>query len=709
MQRAERLLKAASLPSDDDFIKELKNIGHRTWDPLQHPEWLLLEVESGILIRDVQERIASEMINPHSQCNAVLQLNMGEGKSSVIVPMVAAELANKSQLARVIVAKPQSKQMAQMLISKLGGLLNRRVYYMPFSRALKLNSIALANGIDKMLKDCQHNGGVLLVQPEHLLSFQLMGLECYFDQGIDKQHIGESFVRLQDFFDFNSRDIVDESDENFSPKFELVYTMGCQQSIELSPARWLCMQQVLGLVRSIAAEVSEKLPRSIQVESRGEGGFPRLRILKEDAGELLIEKVARRICHTGLDGFPIARQQEHVREAVFRYISQYNLNLEDVRAVEGSGDGEFWTESTKPLLFLIRGILAGGVLTFALSRKRWRVDYGLAADRVPPTKLAVPYRAKDNPTPRSEFSHPDVVIVLTSLTYYYNGLEDEDLFIALGHLMESDQASIEYDTWVKDSHNMPASFRQLEGINLKDRPQCINDVFPCLKYGKSVIDYFLGHIVFPKEVKEFPYKLSASGWDLGKNKAHYTTGFSGTNDSRKALPLDMKHLDLPSQNHTNALVLEHILKPENSVFLLPEEATLHDTDAQRFLDTVVAFEKPTRVILDVGAQILELNNRQVALRWLQMTADSSIQATVFVNDDDELSVIDRKGNVELLQTSSYATRLDTCLVFLDQAHTRGIDLRLPNDYRAAVTLGANLTKDRLVQGEFKAVLRISSW
>lgn len=59
--------------------------------------------------------------------------------------------------------------------------------------------------------------------------------------------------------------------------------------------------------------------------------------------------------------------------------------------------------------------------------------------------------------------------------------------------------------------------------------------------------------------------------------------------------------------------------------------------------------------------------------------------------------VDRKGRIDRLQTSSFATRLDSCLVFLDESHTRGIDLKLPVYYRAAVTLGANLTKDRLVQ------------
>ena len=76
------------------------------------------------------------------------------------------------------------------------------------------------------------------------------------------------------------------------------------------------------------------------------------------------------------------------------------------------------------------------------------------------------------------------------------------------------------------------------------------------------------------------------------------------------------------------------------------------------------------------------------------------QAVVFFDDSDELSVLDRKGNVESFQTSPFARQLDLCLVFLDEAHTRGTDSKLPENFRAVVTLGANLTKDRLVQGKY---------
>lgn len=203
LQRSQRMLAAFRASRGDDLAKERDNTGHTNWDPMYHPETLLLEIESCIIIRPVQEQIASQMGSTEAGQNQVMQLNMGEGKSSVIVPMVAAALADSSRLVRVVVAKPQSKQMAQMLTSKLGGLLNRRVYYMPFSRSLKLDTTAI-DSVGRLVRECMAHRGVLLVQPEHILSFQLMGLECY---NSGKEDIGRSLMRTQNFFDTSSRDI----------------------------------------------------------------------------------------------------------------------------------------------------------------------------------------------------------------------------------------------------------------------------------------------------------------------------------------------------------------------------------------------------------------------------------------------------------------------------------------------------------------------
>jgi hypothetical protein len=689
LHRAQRLVALAAKPAD--LLEELGHVGHSNWSPREFPETLLLEAESGILIRREQEFIASHMRHSGDDMNIVLQLLMGGGKSSTIVPMLAAYLADKENLVRVIVAKPQSKQMSHMLVSKLGYLLNRRVYYMPFSRSLRPTT-ADASLIRQIYEECIAQRGVLLIQPEHILSFKLMAVEAV----LAGQGCAQSLLNTQEFFDRVSRDIVDESDENFSVKFELIYTMGSQRSIEFAPERWLMIQAIVGLIPRFAKQVKYELPEAIEIQRDDEGRFPRVRLLRNDASTRLLCLLAKHVVEFGIIGLPTSSQSPELQAGLLRYITKPDLTADETRAVEGS---KFWTDSTKSPLLLVRGLIAGGILQFALSTKRWRVNFGLDSTRVPETKLAVPFRSKDCPSPRSEFSHPDVVILLTLLSYYYGGLTDEQLFDSFAHILKSDQGGIQYDEWVDTaSPNLPPAFCQLSGVSVKDRHQCTMEVFPGLRYSKKAIDYYLSFLVFPKAMKEFPQKLSASGWDIGAVKTHPVTGFSGTNDTLHLLPLTVKHLDLPSQSHTNALVLQYLLQEETSVELLPPRTAGYGSDAEHLLALVVQMQPEVRVILDCGASILEQNNRQVVEAWLGLS-DGRIQAVAFFHDE-ELSVLDRAGRIEPLQTSPFAKQLGVCLVYLDEAHTRGTDLKLPRDYRAAVTLGQGLVKDKLTQGMF---------
>ena len=690
LQQTERRLSCSE--SEVALVKELSNTGHTNWDVCEYPESLLLEIESNITIREVQEQVAQSMRIISGDMNQLEQLNMGEGKSSVIVPIIAAALANGQRLVRVIVAKPQAKQMLEMLVSKLGGLLGRPIYHLPFSRAVKAGPSEMRS-VQKLFQSCREEGGVLLVQPEHILSFKLMGIERKI---MGKEESGSVILDSLTFLDANARDIVDESDENFSVKFELIYTIGMQRSIDHSPDRWMCIHELLVIFQRVVHSLSPRHSRSVQISPGSRGAFPRTRILQKDAEVKIMDKVARTVCRNGLAGFPISRYPTSTGNAVYRYITLSNMTEAEVKEVEES---DFWSDSTAHTLLLLRGLIAERVLAFAFSNKRWRVDYGLVHDRVPPTRLAVPYRAMDSPSPRSEFSHPDVVILLTSLSYYYSGLSDDDLFQAFRHLCKSDQADTEYQAWVRDV-DMPQRFRQLDGINLDDVYQCLHEVFPQLRFCKAVVDYFLSYIVFPKEMKEFPHKLSASGWDIGELKNHPTTGFSGTKDAKVILPSSVVQLDLPDQAHTNALVLNHLLRPENDLVLMRQEQQARSmSDAERLLSTVMSLEPSVRVIIDVGAQVLELGNLEMAQTWLELSPDDERnKAVVFFDEHDHICVVDRRGTVEPLHTSPYSSEMDACLVFLDEVHTRGTDLKLPRDYRAAVTLGANLTKDRLVQG-----------
>lgn len=57
-----------------------------------------------------------------------------------------------------------------------------------------------------------------------------------------------------------------------------------------------------------------------------------------------------------------------------------------------------------------------------------------------------------------------------------------------------------------------------------------------------------------------------------------------------------------------------------------------------------------------------------------------------------------------LVATPFADDLGECLVFLDEAHCRGTDLKLPRNARGTLTLALGQTKDQTVQGQYPDLL-----
>lgn len=74
--------------------------------------------------------------------HSVMQLNMGEGKTAVIVPILAAILANGKQVCQVTVLKSLFATNLKELRQCLGGMLNRRLYTFPCRRDMPINKYA---------------------------------------------------------------------------------------------------------------------------------------------------------------------------------------------------------------------------------------------------------------------------------------------------------------------------------------------------------------------------------------------------------------------------------------------------------------------------------------------------------------------------------------------------------------------------------------
>lgn len=98
--------------------------------------------------------------------------------------------------------------MLDTVTSRLSGLAGRTVYFMPFSRKTYVDTQVLSQSQD-LHKECVIHRGVLVAQPEHILSFRLMGIE----RSTLGDAVGPKLLEAQHWLDINARDVLDESDE----------------------------------------------------------------------------------------------------------------------------------------------------------------------------------------------------------------------------------------------------------------------------------------------------------------------------------------------------------------------------------------------------------------------------------------------------------------------------------------------------------------
>ena len=159
--------------------------------------------------------------------------------------------------------------------------------------------------------------------------------------------------------------------------------------------------------------------------------------------------------------------------------------------------------------------------------------------------------------------------------------------------------------------------------------------------------------------------------------------------------MSISQRELDHQKGTNARVLAYLLRPENGFYMVTHEGD-ERWSTHAFLRLVAKQQPEIRVLLDVGSQILDLSNHQVATAWLEIYRDTA--GAIYFDENDELMVLTREGISLPMLSSPLCQQLDRCVVYLDHAHTRGTDIKLPIRSRAAVTLGPKVTKDALVQG-----------
>ena len=454
LQHKLRIQGAALRRDTIQLASEIQTTNHREWDARDHPDWLLLEIDFNIRIRPDQHEVALAMTSPIRDGSFCLQMNMGQGKSSIIIPMVVAQLADRKNLVRVVVPRPLLLQTAQLLHARLGGLIGRKIKHVPFSRR---SSTALADL--RVYQDLHSkmlgSGGIILTLPEHMLSFQLSGLQ-ELSNGHSQQ--ADLMIRFQEWLMRSCRDILDECDHMLAVKTQLIYPSGAQTMVDGHPCRWKLVEDLLKLVKLYVGPLRHDFPRNIEIIERSRGTFPTIYLLTPEVKNALVQRLTDSIVKgeggilpmDGCSPDEVASVNNFLREAQFPKATALKI----AEVFKGNTDA-------RQRLLLLRGLFIHKILLLGLS-KRWNVQYGIDTRRDP---IAVPYKAKGIASDQAEFGHPDVSIILTCLSFYYSGLTLPQFQQTLIQLIKYDDEPVrEYESWIQALPSFPESLRSWTSI-----------------------------------------------------------------------------------------------------------------------------------------------------------------------------------------------------------------------------------------------------
>lgn len=376
--------------------------------------------------------------------------------------------------------------------------------HIPFSRRTPSDQ-PLFDTYTQLHGEMLRGRGVLLTTTDHILSFELSGLQQLSDE---KLEVAKRMISFQQQLSKICRDIIDESDLALGVKTQLIYPSGPQVRVDGAPQRWEVAESLLSLVTQHLDEIKAKFPYGLEIARLK--GFPMAHFLSQDAEDELHRLLVDDICNGRTPFLRPARpdQAENELHKCIRRLLEGDSN----KALRQSGPTpreslEIFSDqdSAPKVLLLIRGLLMNRILLVCL-KKRWSVQYGIHPHRDP---LAVPFEAKGVPSEQAEFGHPEVSIILTILSFYFAGLTRVDFHRSLKTVLESDDPAAEYDRFIHNCQTIPDCLRHYHVINVDDKSQ-VDDLYKHLRLDRNVLNYYLNNFVFPVHAKQFARKLSSS-------------------------------------------------------------------------------------------------------------------------------------------------------------------------------------------------------
>lgn len=747
--RLRRLLKTLLNPASGNtnehnenptVVKEL--LLRRRWSSKDYPEWLVFELEQGIQIWNEQYDIIAHLLRQSSMDRTetasenICQLNMGLGKTRVVIPCLILALTKAGAevspaLLRVYflseILDEGFKYLHQVLTASI---LNKRLYYTPFHRKVSVSTESLMHIRDNMLH-CIRSRGAIILAPEHRLSYLLR-----------RSEVGGEDLNARAVFDDieslcsgpNSFEIFDECDEIFSHKRQLVYATGKQSDLVFLSNRAAAVQMILQLLSAGNSAIDSVLgivdgttiSTVCSWRHSACGAYRHIRLLKMSHFEENLKRVI-------FDSILFCEHPE------FEWLQNFQRKHDEMRRFVLDADKDFpsdkdisWlTSKQRGDLLILRGLFSHGVLFHCL-RQRNREHFGINRSlNAKNSRLAVPFVGSDQPNPRTEFAHAgatklphpqrsslssrmnvylfsacalmffaDIALTLTSMAYYEDGLTQDELREALQILLEMGESARNrgYSRWLRMGSVDNPSIDSVTKLDLKNAVQ-FEVLYRTFCLNMACIEFWLKHCVLCRDAKVYETSIMASTWFLDSGSA---LGFSGTNDCSKMLPLHISERRNPDcrLHGVNGEMIEKMINVcELKQFPKRPSAGFCEEFAEWCVKS--GFD----AIIDRGAYFAGWSNEKVCNELVRFIGNDVPQRSepqkkkkrgvvYYENGDWVLVCVQTRTRTSL---GAANVHVHDTIVYFDQCRCRGVDVVLARKARAVLTMGSDTRKAEFMQ------------
>lgn len=242
-QQLDRSLKIAKtirdsgVKDDEELVIELYKELHaeRAYEISKYPVYLLLEYHSNLLLRSDQVKKLDELQTVHPKNWSLHELGMGQGKTTILIPLLLGILADGSRLPVLMLPNKLTETFLPALQQQSGEILGQmpeRINW-KITHSRGFNELAVLQSIESRMKTIIANKNYLVVTEGDMRNLRLLGLQFAYKSTKDpkKTECTEAFDRIFQLLKKVGCAIVDEVDTCFRPDFEEHLALGKQLPI----------------------------------------------------------------------------------------------------------------------------------------------------------------------------------------------------------------------------------------------------------------------------------------------------------------------------------------------------------------------------------------------------------------------------------------------------------------------------------------------